>query len=292
MKTCLIFPGQGSQFSGMGRSIYDAYLAAREVFATGSEVVGRDLAALCFDADAETLNRTENAQTAIFTLSAALYSLITEPIDAVAGFSLGECTALYTSGMISLHDGFRIVERRGKLMQQAADEGQGAMSAVLGLTGETIQELSQGIGAQPVNFNCPGQTVIAGTPEGVKLLTKRCIEAGAKRVVPLALSGAFHTTAMAPAAKMLSDFVKDIPLNPPAVPLYTNLTGQPLAPGIVLGEHLTTHMQRPVLWQKTVENLLENGIARFVEVGPGKTLSKFIPKISKEAVVVPVEELF
>ncbi|MCL2082583.1 MAG: ACP S-malonyltransferase [Oscillospiraceae bacterium] len=294
MKTCLVFPGQGSQSPGMGKSYYDSYPEVRDVLTKGSYVTDRDLADLCFNSEPEYLNRTENAQLAIFAISAALFALVDGKgvkFDALAGFSLGECTALYASGMISLEDAFRLVQQRGVLMQQAADSGMGAMCAVLGLDGNTIKALAAGTEAEPVNFNCPGQVVISGTPKGIELLSSRCKEAGAKRIVPLTLSGAFHTNAMATAAQKLSETAKAFKSSPMGIAVYTNLTGFPLAPDTSLSEHLSEHMQSPVLWQSTIENLISDGIASFVEVGAGNTLSRFISKTSKNATVTLLEEL-
>lgn len=290
MKTAFVCPGQGSQTPGMGREYYEYSEKVREVFALGSRTTGRDLKALCFDTEAKELNRTENAQPAVFTLTMALFALLEEKglrPDAVAGFSLGECSALCAAGALSLEDGFRLVTERGRLMQKAADAGEGKMSAVLALPADKIEVLSEGLEAQPVNYNCPGQTVIAGTPEGVEALTARCLEAGAKRVIPLALSGAFHTSAMSPAASALETFAQTLSFSSPSIPLYTNLTGQLLPEDANIPRHLAAQMQSPVLWQRSVETMVEDGISRFVEVGPGNTL--FITKIDKNIQLVPLQ---
>lgn len=294
MKTAFVFPGQGAQTPGMGQEYYEYSNTVRLIFEQGSELTGRDLAALCFNAGAEDLNRTENAQPAIFAVSMALCALLREKginPAAAAGFSLGECTALCASGAFSPEDGFRLVSERGRLMQAASDSGAGAMCAILGLPAERVKALAGGLEAGPVNYNCPGQTVIAGTPDGVGRLAALCKEAGAKRAIPLALSGAFHTKMMAPAAEALRAFAGGLPFRPSDIPVYTNLTGGPLPADTALPGHLALQMQSPVFWQLSVENMIKDGVTRFIEVGPGNTLSRFISKIDSQARIVPLKEV-
>ncbi|MDR0293937.1 MAG: ACP S-malonyltransferase [Oscillospiraceae bacterium] len=311
--TAFIFPGQGSQEPGMGRALYEAHAEAREVFGTGSRVTGRDLAALCFENDAGTLSRTVNAQLAVFTVSMAAYAVRkgeTEPPAALAGFSLGECSALCAAGCLSLEDGFRLVQKRAEAMQEACEDGNGAMSALLCNAPLQLYYEADGGGhnspSQPhcgpagaerdsrrhaaawavaVNFNCPGQTVVAGTPEGVAVLEERCRAAGG-RVSRLALSGAFHTKAMAGAGAALRVFAGTLSFRPPAVPLYTNLSGEILSPGADIPRHLEAHMTNPVLWQKCVENMIAAGMTRFIETGHGSSLAKLIRRIDRGAEVL------
>lgn len=266
----------------MGRELYETHPAAREVFALGSRITGRDLTALCFDTNAETLSRTENAQLAVFTVSMAAFAVRGEEPAAVAGFSLGECSALCAAGAVSLEDGFRLVQKRGQLMQDACSVGGGAMSALLGGgMPEPYEEAEEW--AIPVNFNCPGQTVVAGTPGGVAVLEERCKASGG-RVSRLALSGAFHTKAMAGAGAALRSFAATLTFNKLNIPLYTNLTGENL-PGTDIPRHLEAHMTNPVLWQKGIENMLAAGVTHLAETGHGKSLAKLIKRISRETEV-------
>jgi [acyl-carrier-protein] S-malonyltransferase len=286
----------------MGRELYDCHAEARAVFDTGARVTGRDLTDVCgaCGCGAETLNRTENAQLAVFTVSMAAYAVWrreNDPPAAVAGFSLGECSALCAAGVFSLEDGFRLVQKRAEAMRDACEGMNGAMSALLGGGGHGPQRISvedrgKGEGddplcyedgaewAVPVNFNCPGQTVVAGTPGGVAVLEQRCKDSGG-RVARLAVSGAFHTKMMAGAAAELRAFVQGLSVNPPSVPLYTNLTGQPLPPGTDIPSHLERHMTHPVLWQLCVENMLSAGVTEFIEMGHGTTLTKFVKRIRR-----------
>jgi [acyl-carrier-protein] S-malonyltransferase len=280
----LIFPGQGSQELGMGRELYDGYAEARAVFETGARVTGRDLTEVCgaCGCDAETLNRTENAQLAVFTVSMAAYAvwrLENEAPAAMAGFSLGECSALCAAGVLSLEDGFRLVQKRAETMMAACKGMNGAMSALLG--GDPPEAYEDGAEwAVPVNYNCPGQIVVAGTPEGVAVLERRCKDSGG-RAARLAVSGAFHTKMMAPAAAALRAFAQGLAAGVPSVPVYTNLTGEPLPAGTGIPAHLERQMTNPVLWQRCVENMLSAGVTEFIETGHGTTLGKFIKRIRR-----------
>lgn len=289
------FPGQGAQHPDMGHSLYDNSAAARNIFDRASEIVGYSVSDLCFRSDKEELSRTVNSQIAIFTCSMAGLAALRErgvQIDACAGFSLGEYTALAASGVLSLEDAIRLVQRRGELMQQAADSTDGCMAAVLGLDDATVEQICaqiEGI-VLPVNYNCDGQLVIAGEREAVTAAAAACKEAGARRAVPLAVSGAFHTPMMASAAAQLRTFAEDLTFYAPEIPLYTNVTGEPLdVPQYP--EYLERHMVSPVRWKHLVQNMMADGHTNALEIGVGKTLTGFARRISRDLTCRVVETM-
>lgn len=295
MNTTAFFPGQGAQFPGMGRSIYEASEGARLIFACASDTIGASVSALCFDSTKEELSRTINSQIAIFTCSLAVAQALRErgvEFDACAGFSLGEYTALTAAGVLSLEDGLRLVRRRGELMQAAADQTDGGMAAILGLPDETVKAICSEIEGVvlPVNYNCDGQLVIAGTSAAIEQAVAACKQAGARRAVPLAVSGAFHTPLMAQAAAELRTFAASLTVNQPTIPIYTNVSAQRLDLSN-LPAHLEQHMVSPVRWKSLVQNMMTDGYSHALEIGPGKTLTGFARRISKELSCTPVETI-
>lgn len=280
------FPGQGAQHTQMGQALYESSEAARRVFDRASSVADLDVAKLCFESSQEELNRTVNSQIAIFTHSLACYEALKDAgvtFKACAGFSLGEYTALVAAGILSVEDGIRLVRRRGQLMQQAADSMDGCMAAILGLEDEQVEQACASVDGIvfPVNYNCPGQLVIAGERPAVEKAIAACKEAGARRALPLAVSGAFHTSLMAEAAKELRAFAQDLTVHEAVMPIYTNVTGEKLEV-TDLPAHLERHMCSPVRWKSLVANGMADGLTTGVEIGPGKTLAGFAKKISKE----------
>lgn len=291
-----LFPGQGAQHPGMGQEIYQASQAARAVYDCASEVAGIDVAKLSFEGTQEELSRTVNSQIAIFAHSMAALAALKEAgvtFSACAGFSLGEYTALTAAGMLSLEDGIRIVRKRGQVMQQAADSVDGGMAAILGLTDEAVEAACAAVTSgvvYPVNYNCPGQLVIAGERKAIDEAVENCKAAGARRAVPLAVSGAFHTPLMAQAAAELRTFLADFTFAAPQMPVYTNLTGTLLAADN-LPEHLEKHMCSPVLWQTLMGQAQADGLTTGCEIGPGKTLIGFAKKIDRAFQILPVETM-
>ncbi|MDO5547396.1 MAG: ACP S-malonyltransferase [Eubacteriales bacterium] len=289
------FPGQGAQYPGMGQSVYQESPAARQVFACASDVTGQSVEKLCFESTKEELSRTVNSQIAIFTCSLAVLEACKEQglqFNSCAGFSLGEYTALAASGILSLEDALRLVQKRGERMQEAANKTDGCMAAVLGLPDETVEEIcsrTDGI-VLPVNYNCDGQLVIAGTKAAVQTAVDACKQAGARRAVPLAVSGAFHTPLMAEAAAQLRSFAESLPVHTPSIPVYTNTTGQLLS-AENLPAHLEQHMTSPVRWKTLVQNMLSDGHTTALELGPGKTLTGFARRISKQLSCQAVETM-
>ncbi|MHC1695220.1 MAG: ACP S-malonyltransferase [Eubacteriales bacterium] len=299
MKTAFLFSGQGAQYSGMGAALYSAFPEARDIYDSVSQALGRDIAKLSFEGSAEELACTENSQSAIFALSMAGYAILKQrgiTPDAVAGFSLGECSALHASGMLGLSDAVDMIVKRGELMQRSAGQKQGAMCAVLGLSDEAVERVCSQIEGYvvPVNYNCPGQVVIAGDADAVSAAAEAMKTAGAMKTVPLKVAGAFHTAHMSEAAASFKDYLAGLPFVSPAVPLYSNVTGGLLevsSPKEYMPEYLAKHMTSPVLFSRQAQSMLDDGITAFVELGPGRTLSGFMRKISREATVVNVEDI-
>lgn len=287
------FPGQGAQHPQMGQSLYENSAPARAVFDRASSVAGLDVAKLCFEGTQEELNRTVNSQIAIFTHSLACYEALSAEniiFQACAGFSLGEYTALVASGILSIEDGIRLVRRRGQLMQQAADSMDGCMAAILGLEDEQVEQACASVDGLvfPVNYNCPGQLVIAGERQAVNHAIEACKASGARRAMLLAVSGAFHTCLMEQAAKELRSFAQQLTFHTPTLPIYTNVTGEQLE-CTDLPAHLEKHMCSPVRWKTLVNHGIAAGLKSGVEIGPGKTLAGFAKKINRDLVVRTVE---
>ncbi|MDR1157302.1 MAG: ACP S-malonyltransferase [Oscillospiraceae bacterium] len=287
-----VYPGQGAQRPGMGRALYEQYAPAREAFALAGDVLEIDSKTLCFETEEAVLARTEHAQVALFVVGMAAHWVLTSfglTPAAVAGFSLGECTALCAAGFLTWDDGLRLVRARAQAMQRAADNRGGAMTAVLGLAWDTVEAICREAGgeAQPVNDNAPGQTVIAGTPDAVAAAGQRCREAGAMKVVPLALSAAFHTPDMAPAAETLRAAMAGFAVHPPRLPLYTNVTGDRLPDSADLPAHMALQMCSPVRWRRCVLSMAAAGADTFVEVGEGRTLLGLIKRIDRTRRLLP-----
>ena len=295
MKSVVLFPGQGAQHPGMGQSVYTESAAAKEIFRCASEVAGESIETLCFESTKEELSRTIHSQIAIFTCSLAVFAALKEQgveSTTFAGFSLGEYTALTASGIVSLEDGFRLVRKRGELMQQAADSLDGCMAAVLGLEDSVVEEICTDTNGTvlPVNYNCPGQLVIAGERSAVNAAAEKCKTAGARRVMPLAVSGAFHTPLMTDAAAQLREFASSISFHAPEIPVYTNVTGELLTVEN-MPAHFEQHMVSPVRWNTLVQTMLADGLTCAVEAGPGKTLTGFARRISKAFSCTAVESM-
>lgn len=295
MTITAFFPGQGAQHEQMGLSLYENSEAAKRIFECAGDVTGQSVTKLCFESPMEELSRTINSQIAIFTCSMAAFAALQErgvEIDACAGFSLGEYTALAASGIVSLEDGFRLVQKRGELMQKAADSTDGCMYAILGLDDAVVEKIcaeTDGV-VLPVNYNCKGQLVIAGERAAAEAAGAACKEAGARRAVPLAVSGAFHTPLMAPAAAELREFASSIAFHAPSMPLYTNVTGEILKTDD-MPAHLEKHMVSPVRWKELAANMVADGHKTALELGPGKTLTGFARRISKELSCSAVETM-
>ena len=296
MKIAFMFGGQVAQYSGMGKELYDNFSVCRNVFDSADEVLDFKVTDLCFG-DNDDLNKTEFTQPAILTLSAAVYELMREKGlkgDYAAGLSLGEYSALVASGALDFKEAVTLVRKRGKFMTEAVSPGVGAMSAVLNLSADEVEKACEDASdfgeVMIANYNAPGQIVIAGEAKAVEKAERLVIERGAKRAVRLNVSGPFHTPLLKTASDKLSLELKNVKINDMKFPVITNLTGD-----IMLKENiadtLTKQVMNPVKWEHTVRKFIELGADTFVELGPGKTLSSFVKKVSKEVAVYNVEDL-
>lgn len=290
-----VFSGQGSQYCGMGAELYENYACVRQVYEAGSDILGMDLHRATMESTDAELACTRLSQPLIFTLSVAAAALLKEKgivPAAVAGFSLGECSAVTAAGGLSLEDGFRLIKARAQFMDEAAKEGSGSMSAIIGLDDETIASVCSSIGGYvtPVNFNCDGQTVIAGETAAVEEAEKKLVEAGAGKAVRLAVSGAFHSTMMEQASVKLEEALKDTVSRQMEIPLFSNLTGTKLTHIDNMPEYFRRQMVSPVQWKQCVKAMMADGITTYVELGPKKTLCSFIRKIDRANKVYNVED--
>lgn len=288
MKTAFIFSGQGSQYAGMGKELYDNFECVKAVFDKADSVLDFKVTDMCFGED-ERLNETEYTQPALLTMSYAVYKLMSEKglkADYVAGLSLGEYSAHAVSGTMSFEEAVKLVRKRGKFMTEAVPKGEGAMCAVLSLEAEKIQEACDevsGIGRCMIaNYNAPGQIVIAGDKEAVEKAAELVKEKGAKRAVMLNVSGPFHTSLLKPAADKLNEELNKIELSNMTIPVITNLTAEIVEDKSQVVDILTKQVMNPVKWEQSVKKMIELGVDTFVEMGPGKTLSSFVKKAAKE----------
>ena len=291
-KIAFVFSGQGAQKPGMGKDLYDCSPAAKTVFDM-ADSIREGTSDQCFNADQETLNRTVNTQPCVFTADLAAAAAVVEKgikPDFAAGFSLGEIAALGFTGILSYEDAFKLVCKRGELMDISSNERKGTMVAVIKLPPEKVEEIaSQFEDTYPVNYNSPAQTVVATAVETADELVNAVKEAKGKGV-KLAVSGAFHSPFMSSAAKGLSEYLEGINFNTPDIPLYSNVTAKPYGEdGNDFKTLIESQVINPVQWQKTVENLIEAGVDTFIEVGVGKTLTGLIKRINAEVKAFKVE---
>lgn len=293
-KTAFIFPGQGSQYIGMGKDFFDTYSEAREVFKLAGEVSGLDMEMLCFEEN-DNINITEYTQIAMLTDEVAILKVLESKgikADIAAGLSLGEYGALAAADVMDLRDLFHIIRKRGIFMQEAYPVG-GAMTAVLGLDAERINEIckaTEGI-VTVANYNCPGQIVITGEDKAVASAAEALMSAGAKRCVPLKVSGPFHSELLKGAGEKLGEELEDIVIRKPSIPYISNVNATYVSNEEPIKELLQNQVSNSVCWQQTIEKMISDGVDTFIEIGPGKTLSGFMRKINNEVKCINIDKI-
>ncbi len=293
-KLVFMFPGQGSQYIGMGKEFYDKIPVCREVYDLASEATGLDVVKLCFEEN-EQIHITEYTQIAMLATEAAIYAALKEKgytPDVTAGLSLGEYGALIASGVMSMQDAFAVIRKRGIYMQNAVPTG-GAMSAVLGMDAAAIEDIcEQTEGTVTIaNYNCPGQIVITGEKEAVDRAATALKEAGAKRVVPLKVSGPFHSPMLKRAGEQLGEALKEVEIAENFIPYLANVTADYVTKAEDVKPLLEKQVASSVRWQQTIERLIADGADTFVEIGPGKTLSGFMRKINRNVTVYNIDKM-
>ena len=294
-KIAFIFPGQGAQICGMGQDFYEQTETAKEIFDKASEILGFSMPELCFEKN-DRLDITEYTQPAMVTASIAMMKVFMERTgitpSVAAGLSLGEYPAMAAAGVMSAEDAIRTVRQRGILMQEAVPAGIGAMAAVLAMDAEEIERVIEPIeGVQIANYNCPGQIVISGKKEAVDEAAEKLKEAGAKRVIPLNVSGPFHSRMLTEAGEKLGKVLDTVEIHEPVIPYAANVTAEYVTKAEDVKPLLVKQVSSSVRWEQTMRMMLQDGVDTFIEIGPGKTLAGFMKKINKEMKVYNIAAL-
>ncbi len=294
-KIAFVFPGQGAQYVGMGKDFYEQFPESREVFDRAGELLGMDMKELCFEEN-DRLNLTEYTQAAMVTTIGAMLAKINSMgirPQAAAGLSLGEYAALVTAGVLDLYDAIRLVRLRGQLMQEAVPQGVGGMAAVLGMEQAVVEQVCQETNGvvTVANYNCPGQLVISGEIAAVQAASGKLKELGAKRVVPLNVSGPFHSPLLKEAGEKLAMALKDTAIHTPEIPYAANVTAEYVTSADGISDLLARQISSSVRWQQCVERMIADGVEVFVEIGPGKTISSFVKKIDRTKEVINIDKV-
>jgi [acyl-carrier-protein] S-malonyltransferase len=287
MKKAYIFPGQGAQFVGMGKSLYESYPEAKALFDQADKILGFNITNLMFAGTDEDLKQTKVTQPAIFLHSVILAKTLSDfAPDMVAGHSLGEFSALVAAGAMNFEDGLRLVSQRAQAMQKACEKQPSTMAAILGLDDSKVEEICASVNDVVVaaNYNCPGQLVISGSTTGIDAACAKLTEAGAKRALKLNVGGAFHSPLMEPAKVELEAAIAATKLTAPVCPVYQNVDAKPQTDPEIIKKNLIAQLTAPVRWTQIVQNMVADGAAHFVELGPGSVLQGLVKKISREAV--------
>jgi [acyl-carrier-protein] S-malonyltransferase len=294
-KTALLFAGQGSQTVGMGRDLYDKFESCRSLFASANEVLGRDITKICFEGPEDVLTKTDNAQPAIFLTSlvclVALKSQLSDlKFDATAGLSLGEFTALTAADAVSFEDGLRMVQARGRFMQEACDSTNGGMASIIGIEDAALAEVCRDADVDIANINCPGQIVISGDKDKITKAIELAKMKGARRAIPLVVAGAYHSRLMEHARVKVADALSKLQLQLPRVPVVSNVTARPTATVDEIKDLLVRQVTWPVRWSESMQWLVAQGFTRFIELGPGNVLSGLMKRINKDVEMLSVSD--
>ncbi len=292
MKHAYVFPGQGSQFSGMGKNLYDSNIVAKELFERANEILGFRISDIMFSGTDEDLKQTSVTQPAVFLHSVIAYKTLEGAApDMVAGHSLGEFSALVANNTLSFEDALKLVSIRAKAMQAACELNPGTMAAVLALADDKVEEICGKVHVEteeavvPANYNCPGQLVISGSLKGIEMACEQMKAAGAKRALVLPVGGAFHSPLMLPAKQELAAAIEATQFNTPSCPVYQNVAAHAITDPAVIKQNLINQLTGAVKWTQSVQAMVADGATQFTEVGPGKVLQGLVQKIHKEAVV-------
>jgi len=287
--TAYVFPGQGAQYIGMGKDLYDNSESARALFEKANEILGFRITDLMFSGTDEDLRQTRVTQPAIFLHSVILASTLGESFkpDMVAGHSLGEFSALVANKVLSFEDGLRLVYARAQAMQKACEKEPSTMAAILGLDDQKVEEICRSIEevVVPANYNSPGQLVISGSMKGIEIACEKLKAAGARRALPLKVGGAFHSPLMEPARLELAEAINTTVFHQPICPIYQNATAERVTDPLKIKENLVAQLTAPVLWTQIIQRMIADGATHFIEVGPGNVLQGLISKIGKEVTV-------
>ncbi|MEC1432319.1 ACP S-malonyltransferase [Bacillus subtilis] len=297
-KIAFLFPGQGSQFIGMGKELYEQVPAAKRLFDEADETLETKLSSLIFEGDAEELTLTYNAQPALLTTSIVVLEKFKESgitPDFTAGHSLGEYSALVAAGALSFKDAVYTVRKRGEFMNEAVPAGEGAMAAILGMDAEALKQVTdkvteEGNLVQLANLNCPGQIVISGTAKGVELASELAKENGAKRAIPLEVSGPFHSELMKPAAEKLKEVLDACDIKDADVPVISNVSADVMTEKADIKEKLIEQLYSPVRFEESINKLIAEGVTTFIEIGPGKVLSGLVKKVNRRLKTIAVSD--